>query len=179
MNIDTIKGHIPEYAKDIRLNLSKVLSQDGSSNLSDTQIAGTFLASVYATQNDALIKQVEDAVAGNLSDNHRQGAKTAAALMAMNNIYYRFSHSVKDDAFKQLPAGLRMQAIANPGVEKLDFEIYSLAVSAINGCSMCMDAHTSAIMKHGINHEGIQDIIRIASVAHATAQVFITEDIHS
>ncbi len=175
MNVDALKNLIPDYAKDIRLNISNILKPQGSPGLSESQIAGIALSSAYASQSDTLVQLVREATQDTLDEAHTQGAKLAASLMAMNNIYYRFVHLVKDSTFSQLPAGLRMQGIGKPGIDKLDFEMYSLAISAINGCGMCMDAHTSAIMKHDVKHEGVQSIIRIASVMHAAAQVIRIE----
>ena len=90
--------------------------------------------------------------------------------MAMNNIYYRFIHLAADDEIKKMPANLRMQIMANPGVPKLDFELFSLAVSAINGCGMCMESHLHEVVKGGLSKQGAQSAIRIAAVINATAQ---------
>lgn len=98
-------------------------------------------------------------------------ARSAAAIMAMNNIYYRFTHLVGDEEYRTLPARLRMNAIAKPAGEKTDFELYSLAVSAINGCGMCMASHEQVLRKSGIAREAIQSVARIASVVHAVAGV--------
>jgi alkyl hydroperoxide reductase subunit D len=87
----------------------------------------------------------------------------------MNNIYYRFIHLASAPDYKTLPARLRMNAIGKPGVEKADFELWSLAVSAINGCGMCIDAHEKVLREHGMTAEQIQAAVRIASVVHAVA----------
>jgi len=92
----------------------------------------------------------------------------------MNNVYYRFIHLAADDEVKKMPANLRMQVIANPGVPKLDFEIMSLAVSAINGCGMCMESHMHEVVKGGLSKQGGQSAIRIAAVINATAQAIVS-----
>jgi alkyl hydroperoxide reductase subunit D len=89
--------------------------------------------------------------------------------MAMNNVYYRFTHLVGDAEYQTLRAGLRMNAMANPGCDKIDFELCSLAVSAINGCGMCMDSHEKTLRKHGLSAQAIQSAARIAAVIHAAA----------
>jgi alkyl hydroperoxide reductase subunit D len=89
--------------------------------------------------------------------------------MAMNNIYYRFTHLAADPDYATMPARLRMNVIANPGVDKADFELWSLAVSAINGCGKCIDAHDQVLRKAGLSREAIQQAVRIASVIHAVA----------
>ena len=95
--------------------------------------------------------------------------QAAAAIMSMNNIYYRFTHLVSATDYRTLPARLRMNVIARPGVDKVDFELWSLAVSAINGCGMCVDAHERELRKAGIGPETIQAAVRIAAVVHAVA----------
>jgi alkyl hydroperoxide reductase subunit D len=89
--------------------------------------------------------------------------------MAMNNIYYRFTHLASDPDYATMPARLRMNVIANPGVEKADFELWSLAVSAINGCGKCIDAHDQVLRKAGVSREAVQQAVRIAAVIHAVA----------
>ena len=92
----------------------------------------------------------------------------AAALMAMNNIYYRFVHLVGGD-YANLPARLRMNVIGKPSIEKVDFELWSLAVSAVNGCGMCLESHEKVVRAGGLSTEQIQAAVRIASVVHAVA----------
>ena len=91
--------------------------------------------------------------------------------MGMNNIYYRFLHLVEDGEYATMPARLRMNIIGNPGIDKLDFELLSLAVSAVNGCGMCITSHEKKLRIGGISREQIQSAIRIASVIHAVAGV--------
>jgi alkyl hydroperoxide reductase subunit D len=87
----------------------------------------------------------------------------------MNNIYYRFTHLVGDPEYATLRAGLRMNVMANPGCDKIDFELASLAVSAINGCGMCMESHEKTLKKHNVPAVAIQSAARIAAVLHAVA----------
>lgn len=169
MSIDNLKQKIGDYAKDVRLNLSAVVSEKAA-GLNPTQIYTTALASAYATKNKIVVDEILDEVKDKISEADINAAKSAASVMAMNNIYYRFVHLVSDDEYGQLPAGLRMQVIANPGVDKVDFELYALAVSAINGCGMCIDSHEKQLIKHGISKQGIQSAIKIAAVIFSVAQ---------
>lgn len=175
MSLDNLKEMMPSYAKDTKLNLSSVLSEAGSPNLTQNQIYATALACAYATKNITLIREIFEEVQGTLSEQEIEAAKAAAAIMGMNNIYYRFIHMASDKEFSQFPANLRMQVIGNPGVDKKDFELYSLAVSAINGCGMCIDAHVHQLVKEGLHKTGIQSSIRIAAVISAAAQVLTIE----
>ena len=96
--------------------------------------------------------------------------------MAMNNIYYRFLHISEDKEYSQMPAGLRMRGIADHGIEKIDFEIFSLAASIINGCGMCIDAHANQLIKHGISKSQIQMVAKITAIVNSAAQVLIIEN---
>ena len=116
-----------------------------------------------------MIKAVGTDAAARLSPEAIAAAKTAAALMAMNNIYYRFLHLVAKEDYKTMPARLRMNALAKPGVDKADFELWALAVSAINGCGMCLEAHEHEVRKAGLDTTAIQNAVRIAAVIHAVA----------
>ncbi|MEM9243143.1 MAG: carboxymuconolactone decarboxylase family protein [Pseudomonadota bacterium] len=169
MSINDLKQKLPSYAKDIKLNLSGVLSEEGSLGLSVKQIHLIALASAFATKNQELVDSMLAEVSATLAETDIEAAKAAAVIMGMNNIYYRFVHLVSDKEYAKLPAKLRMNVMANPGVEQIDFELMSLAVSAINGCGLCIDSHTKKISAD-ISKEGIQSTVRIAAVIFATAQ---------
>jgi len=170
MTISNLKSSIKDYAKDIKLNITGVLDADNSGGLSQNQVYAIALASAYSTKQADVITALEAEVEGKISDAEINAAKSAAAMMAMNNIYYRFVHLVSDNEYANMPAGLRMNVIANPGVEKIDFELYSLAVSAINGCGMCIDAHVNQAVKHGVSKQAVQHTIKIGAVINAAAQ---------
>ena len=172
-DLGSLKGKMPSYAKDIKLNLSSVLREDPASDLTMKQIGGIALASAYATRHADVINAIYGEFADQLDDADIEAAKAATTIMGMNNVYCRFVHMVSDDDFGKMPAGLRMNVIGNPGVEKVDFELYSLAVSAINGCGMCVDSHVQAIAKTGMSNTGIQHSIKIASVLSAAAQALV------
>lgn len=173
MSIDDLKAALPAYAKDLKLNLSSVLKTPG---LTEQQLWGTALASALAARNGTVIRAISAAAHPNLSDEAVSAAKTAAAIMGMNNVYYRFVHLASDKNYATMPARLRMNAIAQPGIEPIDFELFSLAVSAINGCGMCIDSHEQVIVKKGVSREVIQDVVRIASVVHAIAATLDAEE---
>ena len=173
MSIQALRSELGSYAKDIKLNLGNVLSEDGASDLSQAQIYGIALASAYATKQQLLIDAILSDAQDVLDKQHIEAAKSAATIMAMNNIYYRFVHLVSDKEYGKLPAQLRMNVIGSPGIDKVVFELYSLAVSAINGCGMCIDAHVREVEKAGMSKVAVQSTIRIASVIHATAQALI------
>lgn len=165
MSIEDLKDALPDYAKDLKLNLSSLATEP---SLTDQQRAGTFVVSALASRDPLVIQALVDEFGPKLSEGALNAAK-AAAIMAMNNIYYRFTHLVSSPDYASLPAKLRMNVIGRPGVEKADFELWSLAVSAINGCGTCLDAHERELRKAGVGVESIQAAARIAAVVHAVA----------
>jgi len=169
--LDQIRDSIPDYARDLKLNLGAVLAPTGAPGLNERQIWGVAVASAIASRNVGFAKHVEALAAGKLDDAYLTASRAAAAVMGMNNIYYRFLHLVEDPEYGQMPARLRMNVIGNPGIDKLDFELLSLAVSAVNGCGMCVVAHEKQLRKHDISREAIQSAVRIAATIHAVAGV--------
>ncbi len=167
MSIENLRDALPDYAKDTRLNLSAVLGQ--VPGMTDAQMWGTAVACAIATRNAAVQQAVIADAAGKLSDAELQGAKTAASIMAMNNIYYRFLHMLERDDYMKSPAGLRMNGLAQHGADKKDFELWALAVSAINGCGMCIQSHQQKLEKDGVAPDVIRAAVRIAAVLQATA----------
>ncbi len=175
MNLETLKQSLPDYARDLKINLGNVLDVDQHENLSGEQVWGTALSCAIASRNLSLIEAVEAAAGEVLSPDYLKAARAASAIMGMNNIYYRFLHLAGNDEYGKLPARLRMTVIGNPGIDKVDFELLSLAVSAINGCGMCIDSHEKVLAKAGVSARAIQDAVRIASVIHAVAVVLETD----
>jgi len=164
--LEQLRDAIPDAARDIKLNLQSVL-QPGS--LSPAQRWGVAIASAVATRNprlrDALLADARADVSAEVVDD----AMAAAALMAMNNVYYRFRHMVGKESYSQMPARLRMQRIAKPATNKADFELFCLAVSAINGCEACIRSHEAVVLQGGLTEEQVHDAVRIAATITAAA----------
>ena len=165
MSIETIKSWIPDYAKDLKLNLGSLANE---TLLTPQQLAGTFIVSALASRNAVVTRAILAEFAPKLSPEALVAAKAAASIMAMNNVYYRFVHLAGGD-YANLPARLRMNVIGRPGIDKVDFELWSLAVSAVNGCGMCIESHEKVIRAGGLTTEQVQAAVRIASVVHAVA----------
>lgn len=172
MSLEALRGRLPEYAKDLKLNLGSLASEEV---LSLQQKAGCFVASALASRNAEVTKAVVAEFGPQLSAEALTAAKAAAAIMGMNNIYYRFVHLVGGE-YGSMPARLRMNVMARPGVEKLDFELWSLAVSAVNGCGMCLQSHEHTVVAGGLTREQVQAAVRIAATVHAVAAVLDGED---
>jgi len=173
MSLDALRESLPEYAKDLSLSLSSLA---GESLLTDQQKWGCFVACAYAVGAGPVIQAVNaSAEAAGLSPEAARAAKAAAAMMGMNNVYYRSLHLMHNQEYRTLPARLRMNIIANPGVDKVDFELWSLAVSAINGCGACLDSHEKVLRDHGLANTAVQAALRIGAVVNAVSRVVAAE----
>lgn len=172
MTLNELLDTVPAYAKDLKLNLSSLLQQQ---ELSEQQIWGTVAASAIASRNPQVLEAALAEAATRLSPQVLEAAKSAAAVMGMNNIYYRFQHLAKNPKYATLPARLRMNVLRTHGVDPADFELWCTAVSAINGCGACVDSHEQVLRNKGVTEESILAAVRLASVIHGLATVFDTE----
>ena len=171
MSLKEFAETLPDYAKDLRLNVGSLLNDQA---LGDQRKYGLLLACAHGTGYKPIVDAAEAEVEGKLSDEAANAARAAAAVMAMNNVYYRFVHLASNPEYGTMPAKLRMNALGNPGIDKADFELFSLAVSAMNGCGMCIDSHEKVLKSHGVNAEAIQAGARIGAVMKAVATVHAT-----
>ena len=171
MALDDIRDAIPEYARDLKLNLGSVLTPQGAPGLNERQIWSIALACAIASGNVEFARKIEALAREKLDEQSVTGARAAAAIMGMTNVYYRFTHLVAEREYETMRAGLRMNVMAQHGSDKAGFELASLAVSAINGCGKCVDSHEKTVRQHGVSAQGVQSAVRIASVIHAVAVV--------
>jgi alkyl hydroperoxide reductase subunit D len=162
---------LPDYAKDIRLNLGSILSDQ---LMPAERKSGLLLACAHGSGYKPLVEAAEAEVADKLGEAYANAARGAAAIMAMNNVYYRFVHLVANPEYGKMPARLRMNIIGSHGIAKDEFELMSLAVSAMNGCGMCIDSHERVLLEHGVKPDAIQSAVRIAAVMKALATVHAT-----
>ena len=172
MSIENLRGALPEYAKDQKLNLGSLTR---STELSEQQLWGALLASAAATRNAKVIAEIAEEAKEHLSEEAVEAAYGAATVMAMNNVAYRTKDWLGDD-YANVKFGLRMNIISKPGVEKADFELWSLAVSAINGCEHCAVAHANTVREEGVTKEQVWEAVKVAGVVQAVAQAITIED---
>jgi alkyl hydroperoxide reductase subunit D len=171
MSLKQFADALPDYAKDIRLNLGSILSDQ---LIAAERKNALLLACAHGSAYKPLVDAAEAEVDGKISDAMANAARGAAAVMAMNNVYYRFVHLVANPEYGKMPARLRMNVIGSHGVAKEEFELMSLAVSAMNGCGMCIDSHERVLLEHGVKPDAIQAAVRIAAVIKALATVHAT-----
>lgn len=165
--LNSIKAQIPDYAKDIRLNIDSVIAR---SSLAAELAAGVALAAAFAAKSKPLVEVFK----ANLPEPQAQAALSAAALMGMNNVWYPFVEMAGDDELKTVRAELRMNAYANHGgVDKKHFEAYALAASIVGKCHFCIASHYAVLKQEGMSTQQLRDIGRIAAVVNAAAQVLV------
>ncbi len=164
--LETLRSAIPDAAKDLRLNLGSVL-QPGT--LSKEQVWGTAVACAIASRNPQLRQATLEDALNHVSAEVVEDGKAAAALMGMNNVYYRFRHMVGREEYAQKPARLRMQRLVQVATNRTDFELFCLAVSAINGCESCIRSHERVVLEGGLTVDHVNDAVRIAATFHGAA----------
>jgi alkyl hydroperoxide reductase subunit D len=173
MALDELIGGLPAYAKDLKLNYSSLVKQ--STDLTPQQLWGTVVVAAIATRNAELTTEVIAEAEAILSPAALEAAKASAAIMGMNNIYYRFHHLTTNEKYATLPARLRMNVLRGHSVEHVDFELWCLVVSAINACGKCVDSHEKVLREKGATEELINAAVRVASVIHAIGVVLDSE----
>ncbi len=164
--LEVLRNQLPESAKDIKLNLQTVFQ---STVLSAAQVWGTAVAASIASRQAELVQAVLADAQSQVHNSIIEDAKAAAALMGMNNVYYRFRHMVGKESYASKPARLRMNWMGKPLGSKVDFELFCLAVSAINGCEMCIRSHEQVVTNGGLTEDQVHDAVRIAAVVQAAA----------
>jgi lipoyl-dependent peroxiredoxin subunit D len=172
--MDNLIDSLPDYAKDLKLNFSTLVRQD--TVLTDAQRWGTVVATAMAAKNERLIGAAVAEALTHVPSNVVEAAKGAAAIMGMNNVYYRYLHSVSNEKYRTMPARLRMNILRTHGVDHADFELWCEAVSAINNCNICMDSHEKSVREKGLSEDHILQAIRIAAIINAISDVLTTEE---
>ena len=173
MSLADLKSQLPDYAKDLRLNLESVLTEGGAPGLTQKQIAVIALASAIASRYKPLTAAINEESAKHASAEELNGARVAASIMGMNNVLYR-GRAFLDGKYDDLRPGLRMNIIGNPGVDKANFELWSFAVSSINGCSHCVAAHEHTLREAGVEREAILEALKVAAIVTGVAQAITT-----
>jgi len=175
MNLDALIDALPQYSKDLKLNFSTVVRQQ--TELTEQQLWGTVVAAAIASRNEQVIAAAVEEAATHLTPEALDAAKGAAAIMAMNNVFYRFKHLTSNEKYLSMRGGLRMNVLRTHGIDPLDFELWCTVVSAINNCAACADAHEKTLREKGFSEEKVLAAIRIAAVMHAVSVVLDAEKV--
>lgn len=162
----SLREQLPEAAKDIKLNLQSVLS---GGPLTAAQRWGVVVATALTARQPELSRVLVQEARQEAGDAVVEDAVAAAALMGMNNVFYRFRHRIGKEEYGEKPARLRMNRLVKPATNRPDFELFSLAVSAINDCETCVRAHEQAVIEAGISADAVLDAVRIAATVYGAA----------
>jgi alkyl hydroperoxide reductase subunit D len=165
-HLDALRARFPDEARDLKVNLQNVLTE---STLTPAQAWGCAVTAAYAAKSQALSSALLADADDKLDERSRADARAAHVLMGMNNVLYRSRHMLGKESYEKLPARLRMTRIAQPASSKLDFELYCVAASAVNGCEVCLRAHEKTTLEAGLTEAQVFDAIRIAAVMHGAA----------
>jgi alkyl hydroperoxide reductase subunit D len=168
MSLEALRQALPAYAKDIAANLAALADADG---LAASRTWGCFLACAHAVGQVDVVRAIEAEAARRLTAEVREAAKTAAAEMALANLYHRATHLMSNPEYRALPTHLRLNALTPAGAPKADMELWRLAVSAVHGCGACLDAHEAKLRALGVGVVEIQTALRIAATVHAAGRV--------
>jgi len=157
------------YLRDLKLNFTSTLT---SAHLTAKECALLGLSTAVNNNNTPLTvfftkyAQDQGADAAEIAE-----AVGCASLLASNNVFYRFRHFTQKEKYTQIPARIRMQLMMKPVTGKEFFELMSLAISAVNGCEMCVNAHEDSLIKLSTTEERIFDAVRIASLITSTGKL--------
>ena len=163
--LNAIKELIPDYAKDIRLNIDGAIAR---SSLAREDALGVALAAAFAARSKPLV----DILKAGTPEPEANAALVAASLMGMNNVWYPFVEMAGDAELKTMRAELRMNAYAtHGGVDRPRFELYALAASIVGKCEFCVTSHYRLLRESGFTTQQLRDIGRIAAVITAAALV--------
>ncbi|GDX82333.1 alkyl hydroperoxide reductase AhpD [Deltaproteobacteria bacterium] len=159
-------AEVPEFGKDSKLNLQSVL---GAGSLTPTQRWGSAITAAATSRNPALLSAIVADGRREAPEGVVQDALAAASLMAMNNVFYRFRHQVGKPDYTERPARLRMNRMVRLAGARVDFELFCLVASAINGCEACVRAHEAACLEGGLTVDQVLEAVRIAAVVSGAA----------
>ena len=170
MTIDDLKSEIPEFAKDIKLNLSSLII---NSEYDEELVYGCAYASSLAVGDKKISEVFEDECSSRFGIEFIKAVKTTVTIMTLNNVWYKYRDSMPSTEMKMAPQKMRVNAMANhAGLEKILFESLSLCISAINGCTFCIKAHSDLLLENGKTKDYIFNIGRIASVISSLSKTY-------
>lgn len=173
MSIESLCARLPDYARDLATNLA-LLADDAT--LDPPAHWGCFVASAHAVGEPLTLRAVEDAArARGVSPETINAARSAAAAMAMTNVYFRALHLMQATEYQALPSRLRMNHGVHAQAPSTHYDLWCVAVSAINGCGACLDSHEAALRRKGVTPAQVQLALRIAAVVSAVARTLAAE----
>jgi lipoyl-dependent peroxiredoxin subunit D len=170
-SLDLLEEGKSRYLADLKLNFKNSLESDQLS-MKEISLLGVSLA---VNAGNAVLKRffTEIASAEGTSEAEIAEAAGCASLLSANNVLYRFRHFVNKDKYNEIPARIKMNIMARPVTGKEFFELMSLAVSAVNGCEMCVKSHEHSLIELGSKEERIFEAVRLAAVITSVSKVIL------
>ncbi len=167
--LDLLEEGKSRYVADLKLNFKNSF---GSDHLSEKEVALLGVALAVNAGNRPLKRFFRDTAASEGATEAEIGEMAAcASLLSANNVFYRFRHFVTKDKYNEIPARIKMNIMMRPVTGKEFFELVSLAVSAVNGCEMCVKSHENSLIELGAKEERIFEAVRLSAVVTSVTKV--------
>lgn len=176
--IKELLKEIPSYAKDIESNLIDFFTKE-QNILTPVQFYGVALAICYKLKHDLLLNTMKIEAKIFMDEINIDACKNAAIMMDMTNTYHIFSQEMSIKECKDEAMKLNIQTIISPLINPIDFYMYCLAISVLNGCGYCIDVFANKLLEKDIKHEVIPYIARMASILKATKSALKINSIQS
>lgn len=175
-NIKTLKSNIPDYANDIRGNITKLINEKNEL-LTPKQVFGAALAAAYAAKEKSAISDLKNEAKFHLSAKEMDTVKAAAAVTTMENIYRNFAKAANDSEYGDACDELSTPNTDNHGIDKSDYEVFALATCIINTCEKSIALHVKKLIDYGFSKEQIKMVAKIVATVGASAQTLTIEEV--
>lgn len=168
-SLDALEEGKSRYLADLKLNFKNSFESEYLSK-KEVALLGVSLAT------NAGNKVLRDFFKGNAQQEGASAEEIAeaiacASLLSANNVFYRFRHFMNKEKYNETPARIKMNIMARPITGKEFFELMSLAVSAVNGCEMCVKSHEASLLELGTKEERVFESVRLAAVITSLTKV--------
>lgn len=167
--LDLLEDGKSRYLADLKINFRNSFD---SEHLTKKEVA-LLGVSLAVNAGNRILRQFfrDNAVAEEAAEAEIAEAVGCASLLSANNVFYRFRHFVNKEKYNEIPARVKMNIMARPVGGKEFFELMSLAVSAVNGCEMCVKSHENSLMELGSKEERVFEAVRLAAVVTSLTKV--------
>lgn len=167
--LDILEEGKSRYVADLKINFKNSFE---SEFLTKKEVALLGVALAVNAGNKKLKQFFRDnAVKEGATEAEIAEVTACASLLSANNVLYRFRHFVGKDKYNEIPARIKMNIMARPVTGKEFFELVSLAVSAVNGCEMCVKSHENSLIELGSKEERIFEAVRLGAVITSVSKV--------
>lgn len=160
---------------DIQMNLNRQLA-DGNVTEKTKLIVAVGVASVIGGREGTNFF-AEAALAAGRTKPEVLAAIAAASTCSIFNGYYRFRHQLPVESkatYEAFRAPFNANSLIKTTLQQLEIEAICIAVSSINNCAACVEEHLHKGISLGLTDEQVDEIIKVAAVAAATANLIAT-----